>query len=149
MRIPHAFFAVVNPTVKMLLRSPLHFLWSHSLMLVTFTGRKSGRTYTTPVRYLQLGDRIRCFTAETNTWWRNLRGGARVVLRIRGENVPCHAEAVSGDVLMIQPALREFLTHFPQDAAYYDVRLDGDKVPRPDDLAVAAAQTVMVEARKS
>lgn len=147
MRLPHIFFSVINPTVKMLLRSPLHGLWSHNLMLITFTGRKSGRTYTTPVRYLETAGRIHCFTAATNTWWRNLRGGAPVVLRVRGKDAPFHATAFPDDPPVVQPALLDFLSNFPQDAPYYGIRLDAEKKPHPDDLARAARETVMVEAR--
>ena len=38
-----------NPFVGALLRSPLHGFMSNSTMLLTYTGRKSGKTYTTPV----------------------------------------------------------------------------------------------------
>jgi hypothetical protein len=99
------------------------------------------------VRYLETDSGIHCFTAATNQWWRNLRGGAAVVLRVRGKDVPYHATAFPDDPAVVQPALLEFLSNFPQDAAYYDIRLDGARKPRPDDLARAARQTVMVEAR--
>ena len=89
MRIPHAFSAVINPTVRLLLRSPLHQFWSGSLMLVTFTGRNSGRVFTIPVRYLQHDGKIRCFTSCTNQWWRNLRGGADVSLYVAGRSIHC------------------------------------------------------------
>ena len=44
-----------NPLVLLLLRSPLRVAMSNSTMLLTFTGRKSGRTYTTPVNYVRDG----------------------------------------------------------------------------------------------
>jgi hypothetical protein len=47
-----------NPIVSWLLRSPLQGLMSSSTMLITFAGRKSGKTYTTPVNYV--GTIIRC-----------------------------------------------------------------------------------------
>jgi hypothetical protein len=84
MKVPEAFFTVINPIMKFLLRSPVHGLWSDSLMLITFTGRKSGRRFTTPVRYIKTGETVRCFTAAENQWWRNLRTGARVELLIKG-----------------------------------------------------------------
>src|SRR5262249_17743027 len=52
MRLPEPLFVVINPVIRALLRSPVHGLMSKSLMLITFTGRKSGRRYTTPVRYV-------------------------------------------------------------------------------------------------
>jgi hypothetical protein len=35
--------------MRALLRSPLHGLLSGMLMLLSYTGRKSGRTYTIPI----------------------------------------------------------------------------------------------------
>jgi hypothetical protein len=115
-------------------------------MLITFTGRKSGRVYTTPVRYLREGAKIRCFTASTNKWWRNLRGGADITLRVSGRNISCRAEAFVDDPAAIRPALQEFLSHFPQDAAYYDIHFNGEGNVLPGDLERASMRTVMVEA---
>ena len=42
-----------NPSVSWLLRSPLHGLMNNSTMLITFAGRKSGKTYTTPLNYVR------------------------------------------------------------------------------------------------
>lgn len=95
MRIPEPFFAIINPTVRVLLRSPIHGLWSKSLMLITFTGRKTQRVYTTPIRYLQRGDAVWAFTSADTNWWRNLKGGATVSLRIRGKDGRYRAEAIA------------------------------------------------------
>jgi hypothetical protein len=35
--------AAMNPFVRLLLRSPLHFVLSDTLLLLTYTGRTSGR----------------------------------------------------------------------------------------------------------
>jgi len=45
-----------NPIMKWILGSPLHRVVSKSTMLVTFTGRKSGKQYTIPVNYVREGD---------------------------------------------------------------------------------------------
>jgi len=42
-----------NRWVIWLLQSPLHGLVSQGMLLITVTGRKSGKTYTTPVEYRQ------------------------------------------------------------------------------------------------
>lgn len=62
-----------NPVVAWILRSPLHGVMSRSTMLLNYTGRKSGRTYTTPVNYVRDGDGLLCVGAREHTWWRNLR----------------------------------------------------------------------------
>jgi len=115
-------------------------------MLLTFKGRKSGRIFTTPVRYLRHEGKIRCFTASSNQWWRNLRGGTDVSLRVGGRDVQCHAEAIADDPRRIRPALEDFLSQFPQDAAYYNVQLDDRRRGLASDLDQAATRTVMVEA---
>jgi deazaflavin-dependent oxidoreductase (nitroreductase family) len=147
MRIPEPLFVLINPTMRLLLRSPLHGIVSGSLMLITFTGRRSGRRYTTPVRYLQSGDVVRCFTASESKWWRNLKGGAEVALRIRGRDRRYHAVAIDDDPARVRAGLEEYLRQFPQDAAYHDIRLIGRRTPDPTDLDRAARAAVIVEAR--
>ena len=53
---------VGNLVVPRLLCSPLHFLISRRLISVTFTGRKSGRRYTTSILYVREGDTLTFFT---------------------------------------------------------------------------------------
>lgn len=53
-------------------------------MLITFTGRKSGKTYTTPVQYKRRGDTIYVISNRQYIWWKNLQGGAEVTMRIQG-----------------------------------------------------------------
>lgn len=74
-----------NRLLKLLLRSPLHRPLSKGLLLISFTGRKSGKTYTTPISYLRDGDDIILFTNRERKWWRNLQGGAPVTLWVQGE----------------------------------------------------------------
>lgn len=70
-----------------LLRSPLHWLVSGQFMLISFTGRKTGRVYTTPVQFRRDGDLITIFTQRHRQWWKNLQGGARVSLVLKGRVV--------------------------------------------------------------
>jgi hypothetical protein len=48
--------------MKLVLRSPAHGVVSKTILLITFTGRKSGKTYTTPVSYSQFDDQVYVFT---------------------------------------------------------------------------------------
>ena len=87
---PHAPFAIhnrtVNPLVRGLLRSPFHRVLSGRLALITVTGRRSGRTYTIPVGYRRSDGRVEIVAGwpERKRWWRNLRGGAPVRIRLAG-----------------------------------------------------------------
>jgi len=47
------FARVMNRIPATVLRSPLHPMMSGKYLLLSFTGRKSGRRYTTPVAYLK------------------------------------------------------------------------------------------------
>lgn len=98
----HRPFALWNRTgnraVALLLRSPLHPLVSRQLALITVTGRRSGHDYTFPVGYRRAGERVTIPVGwpERKLWWRNLQGGARVLLRLGSEQRSGHAE-VRGD----------------------------------------------------
>lgn len=76
-----------NPFMKWLLRSPFHGIVSRSYMLLTFTGRKSGKVYSIPVQYAQEGRTLYVMSSRGYVWWKNLRGGAAVQIRLRGKDV--------------------------------------------------------------
>lgn len=145
-KLPEPLFVFINPAVRLLLVSPLHRLLSSSVMLITFKGRRSGKTFTTPVRYIEEGGVIRCFTASTNQWWRNMREPARVMLRVAGRERSCEMKAIYNEADTVQRELTKLLTRFPQDAPYYEVELGKNKQPKPGHLERAAAATVLVEA---
>lgn len=146
MKLPEPLFKVINPIMTGLLKSPIHGLWSSSLMLITFTGRNSKKVFTTPVRYIETQGTVRCFTSSENLWWRNLRGGADVVLRIKGKDLPYHAKAIDDNPEEVEKWLVHYLGLFPQDAAYHDIRLTPDESLVPQDLARARDHAIVVEA---
>jgi len=80
-----------------LLRSPLHFLVSHGLMMITVTGRKTGRKYTTPVAYLRDRNRLVFFSGNGLIWIKNLAGGAPVQVLLRGQVICATATLCPGD----------------------------------------------------
>src|SRR5690349_24649181 len=77
-RILHA----INPFVAAILRSPLHGLLSRQLILLTYTGRKTGKRYTIPVGYARDGDALVVFSSRS--WRRTLRGSAPVEVLLQG-----------------------------------------------------------------
>ena len=85
----HAPFAIWNRSgnrlIVLLLRTPLHPLM-RGLTLITVTGRRTGAQHTLPVAYQQNGEKlsIPVMWPERKLWWRNLRDGAAVRLRLRG-----------------------------------------------------------------
>ena len=133
---------IVNRTMKFILRSPMHGMVSKSILLISFTGRKSGKTYTTPVSYSQTGDQVRIFTHSN--WWKNLRSGAPVTLRLRGRELKGLAEPVAEDKQAIADGLAAHLRKVTSDARYYGVTFDDSGSPRADEIAKAAQSVVMI-----
>ncbi len=95
--MPRWAYAVVNPTMKFLLRSPLHGALSGALMILIFDGRKSGRRYEVPVGYLEEGGKL--YTFAHAAWGKNFEGGAPVAARLRGELVRGTARVVTEPAL--------------------------------------------------
>lgn len=75
----------LNPLVSAVLRSPLHWFLSSGLMLITVTGRKTGRRYTIPVGYHEMDDAIVILVGEAprKQWWRNYRDERSIDIRLR------------------------------------------------------------------
>lgn len=79
-----------------LLDSPLGGLLGRSTAIVSYTGRRSGRTVTLPVSYRRRGDIvvIGVLGPGSKTWWRNFRGGAPMQLTLGDERRTAHAVAI-------------------------------------------------------
>jgi deazaflavin-dependent oxidoreductase (nitroreductase family) len=135
----------VNSAMKFMLRSPVHRVVSNTVLLISFTGRKSGKTFTTPVSYSQSGDQVSIFTHAD--WWKNLRSRPSVLLRIRGRELQGLAEPVVGDKQAVAAGLAAHLRLVPSDAKYYGVTFDENGNPRAEEVEQAVQSVVMVRVR--
>jgi deazaflavin-dependent oxidoreductase (nitroreductase family) len=139
-----------NPIMTWLLRSPLHGFISKNMMLMTYQGRKSGKTFTTPMNYARLHDKNGEYLLTTSTrerkWWRNLRGGAAVNLRLQGKEVQAKAEAVE-DEQLVALDLSALVQGIPQYAHYLNIQLDAQGNPDPLTLAQAAKDRITIRTR--
>ena len=136
-----------NPLMTWLLRSPLHSVISSNTMLMTYTGRKSGKIFTTPMNYLRMkdsrGEYLLTTSLRERTWWRNLRGGAAVTLQLQGKNMPAQAEAHEDEGVVISE-LEAFCEQAPKMAKYFGVKIEANGKPNRDDVARAAQTRVVV-----
>ena len=135
----------VTKTMKAILRSPVHGMVSKTVLLITFTGRKSGKSYTTPVSYSQTDDQVTIFTHADLL--KNLRSGASVTLLLQGRELQGIAEPVAEDKRAVAAGLIEHLRKVPSDARYYGVTFDDHKKPRADDVEKAVQTVVMIRIR--
>jgi hypothetical protein len=133
----------VNELVKVILHSPLHRLLSKHRMLLTLTGRKSGKRYTIPLSYVQEEDIIFCITGHAS-WWRNLRGGAPVHVILKGQARAGMAQAIVDDPAVIMQGLQKLLHAIPSDAKYHAVKFDLKGQPNPKDMARAAFSSILI-----
>jgi deazaflavin-dependent oxidoreductase (nitroreductase family) len=145
MMSPFFFRWFLNPLMTLLLKSPLHRVVSGTMMLITFTGRKSGKRYTTPVGYLRTGDEVICLTHAN--WWKNLRGGVPVTLRIQGQQVEGRAEAIAGDKARVAEGIRKFLLQVPSWAGFYSVTIGEDGMPKSEEVEQAAKEAILIVIR--
>lgn len=77
-----ALLRLWNPLMRRLIDSPVHWPLSRWFAVLAWTGCKTGRRYSTPVSYVREGRTAYVTTGDR--WWRNLTGGAPVVVRIAG-----------------------------------------------------------------
>jgi hypothetical protein len=142
------FAKIMNKVPATVLRSPLHHAMSDKYLLLSFTGRKSGRRYTTPVAYLKEEDALLMTT--DSPWWKNLRGndgaGTPVTVRVKGREYEGIGEAVTDETEVIR-VLARFLQAQPGYGRFVGVkRAAGGRVD-PSMVEEVARGRVVVRVR--
>jgi len=137
-------YAIINPVVRTLLRSPFHGLMSRNTMLLEFSGRKSGKTYCTPVSYYQSENTVRCTTGKDNLWWRNLVEAGSVTVFLRGHRLTGKPTVILGGCEEVEVALGDLLIASPRDAAFAGVSFDADGQPNTADVKMASGKLVLI-----
>src|ERR1700749_2356088 len=124
----------VNVFMRPALSLPFPTPMSANLMLISYTGVKSGKAYRQPVSYARDGETL--LTPGGGRWTLNLKGGRPVRLRLRGKTVPAHADLVD-DPAEIERLLGVIAAGNPRAMGFIPIprRADG----RLDPAALAAA----------
>jgi deazaflavin-dependent oxidoreductase (nitroreductase family) len=97
--------AASHPWIGRLLLRLQVFLLRHNLagrlgqfaMVITTSGRKTGKPRSTPIDYVRDGESVLAFTLPHRHWYRNLRHRPDAVIVIRGERMDVRAEFVDDD----------------------------------------------------
>ena len=145
MKIPEPLFKLINLVVVLLLKSPMHRFWSDSLLVIGFTGRKTGRSYKTPVRYVRKGNVVQCFTSKSGGWWRNIASSREATLLVGGSQSSFKADVVTDEPDRVRQALLDCLDLYPQDAVYHDIRMGSDRKPINEDVERELPNVVLIE----
>jgi deazaflavin-dependent oxidoreductase (nitroreductase family) len=130
-----------NDFVKFFLRTPLYIFMGNT-MLITVTGRKTGKKYTTPVGFYRDGETLWIISSRDRTWWRNLQGGAKVEMRMHGKDVTGFAEAILDEETVAKQVV-EYVRHMPMSAKALGVRVEKGE-PHPEDVARVAKERLFV-----
>src|SRR5437764_1471241 len=83
---PATLIRLLNPALLALIRTPLGAGMRRSILVLRFTGRKSGRRYDIPVTAHRWDDGLMVLTAAG--WRVNFRGGRDVDVTFEGQTTP-------------------------------------------------------------
>ena len=131
-----------NDFVTFMLRTPFNVFLGNT-MLITVTGGKTGKKYSTPVGFYRDGDWLWVLTRRDRTWWRNVKGGAEVSLLIKGKTLPARAEAELNET-DVEAQLCEYIRQIPMAAKSLGIRVE-NKRPNLDDVARVARDRLFVK----
>lgn len=101
---PSALLRFVNPIMGFLLRTPLAGPARKQLMLLSFTGRKTGRPYSLPVSAHLIGDQLYALTGAP--WKQNFRDGAPATVVYDGKTTAMRGELIGDRAVVSDLFLR-------------------------------------------
>ncbi|BBZ73474.1 hypothetical protein [Mycobacterium paraseoulense] len=90
---PSALLRVINPMMGFLLRTPLAGPARKQLMVLSFTGRKSGRPFTLPVSAHVIDGQLYALTGAS--WKQNFRDGAPARVVYDGKTTAMRGELIA------------------------------------------------------
>jgi deazaflavin-dependent oxidoreductase (nitroreductase family) len=124
----------VNVPMRAALTLPLATPLSKNLMLISYTGRKSGKAYRQPVSYVHDGDVL--LTPGGGRWTLNLAGGRPARIRVRGHDATARPELVT-DPAEVERLLGVIAEKNPRAARFIPIPRRADGRLDPDALDVA------------
>ena len=131
-------FRFINPFVRVILKSPIHFILSHQILLFRVIGRKSKKIYEIPASYAHINDALVCVTLRENLWWKNFIDIEDQEIYFKGKKINKKISINFSDDNFVRTKLKELSEHNPIDAFFAGVKLDRNKVPNSEDLDKAA-----------
>lgn len=136
--------AWLNALMTMFLKTPgLQKILGKPIALLSFTGRRTGRSYTIPISYERRDDTVLMLTKKTRSWWRNFEDQPGVELRLAGRVLRGTAEAHVGTEQDLEE-VAAFLATRPQDAKAYGVTRLSDGSLDPQDIRAHLPKTVVI-----
>jgi len=137
----------LSPLVARILRSPLHGVLSGGLLLLTYSGRRSGRRITLPVGYQRKGETVTVLAsrARRKQWWRNFAEPQRVELRLHGRERTGEARLVPGESEEFRAAVEATFQRLPRLGGQFGIRFDRRQGLTSEQRRTVAAEAALVK----
>ena len=126
------------------LRTPLHVFLGNT-MLITVTGCKTGKQYSTPVGFYREDDCLWVMTSRDRTWWRNVKHGASISVLLKGKTIHAFAEAELNEQA-VEERMLDYVHHVPLAAKSLGIRMENN-IPRQEDVRRGAVGRLFVKIR--
>jgi len=101
-----------NPILKAVLRSPFRSLLPDNWVILTYTGRKTGKKRSLVFHFAQYKDEFivvpGCF-GELPNWWRNFRKESEVDMFYHGKSMECLARTIEHDEADAMPRFAAYV----------------------------------------
>jgi len=119
-------FLILNPFMRVMLRLPIKRM-QERLVLLSFTGRKSGKRFTVPLSYAEDADGSLLIPAG-GAWKLNLAPGRSIQIRLRGKDRTADPEVIwnFADIERLLPLL---VKDNPQGQDFVGVTIGPDGKP--------------------
>jgi deazaflavin-dependent oxidoreductase (nitroreductase family) len=123
----------MNSMVRGLLRTPLlNRLLGRAFAVITVTGARTGRRYSTPVQYIGVDGDYIVLSQVTRQWWRNLRTQPEVELLVAGSQLTGRATIAENE--RAHDLMAKCLERSPRMGKFYGLRSDGSGAFAPADI---------------
>jgi deazaflavin-dependent oxidoreductase (nitroreductase family) len=135
-----------NPILKAILHSPFRSLLPDNWVILTYTGRKTGKKRSVVFHFAKYEDEFivvpGCF-GELPNWWRNFRRESKVNLFYKGKSMECLARTIEHDEADAVPRLAAYVRVSHADQLGITAETTEEKF---NELVTAAAKTYPIVA---
>ena len=143
---PAAMLRVANPILRSLLRTPLMGGARNQLMVLSFTGRKSGRHYSIPVSAHRIDNTLYALTAAP--WKANFRNGASAEVLLNGKSTTMRGELIQ-DRQVVADLYRRCAESYGAKVAQrmMGLKFRDDRIPTVEEFTEAAERDGLAAVR--
>lgn len=145
---PSALMRIVNPLMGFLLRTPLAGPARKQLMVLSFTGRKTGRPFSLPLSAHVIDGQLYALTGAS--WKQNFRDGAPAQVVYDGKTTAMHGELIRDRAAVSDLFLRCAESYGVQRAQrMIGLKFRDHRIPTRDEFAEAVDRMHLAAVRLS